>query len=280
MGKAILSYVIKNKTSNDVNELILLTGPLKMIDSFTRRYMNSDSLRRNQDFQEKINDFIKRSQYLNGNNFIEEFSVSFIIDSDKREYLPIIFNDENPIRTRTSALEDTKSEVEKARKLLFRSKDKLFTRKMLKDERFADTTDFNIKLNISEYKEVLKCGITPKLIDDAYYLTINQILEYTLLVDKYGLMRNLIEDTLEIWKQNILALDDELLYYYSRHFRIAISAYDKEKLSKRLVTNLNANVSNLIDSIKDKKMTVVHYPVSGKYQFINKKVKRMEENNT
>ncbi len=281
MGKAILSYTLDKKSNSDANELVLLSGSLRMIDNCTRGYDSIEALRQSSDFQERINDFIKRNENFikdYNNNFRGEFVVAFIMDSEKREYLPLLINDDKPIRTRTSALEEVKSEVERARKLLFRSKDKLFLRRMINDERFSDTTDFDIKLKLPEYKEVIKKGMHPKLIDGAYYLTIHEILEYTLQTEKNGLMRGLVEDALEVWKENILALDDELLYYYSRHLRLAINAYDKDKLSKKLVTNLKANVQNMIGVVKDGCGRVVRYPVSGRYKLISNKTKRMEEN--
>jgi len=281
MGKAILSYTLDKKSNSDANELVLLSGSLRMIDNCTRGYDSIEALRQSSDFQERINDFIKRNENFikeYNNNFKGEFVVAFIMDSEKREYLLLLINDDKPIRTRTSALEEVKSEVERARKLLFRSKDKLFLRRMINDERFSDTTDFDIKLKLPEYKEVIKKGMHPKLIDGAYYLTIHEILEYTLQTEKNGLMRGLVEDALEVWKENILALDDELLYYYSRHLRLAINAYDKDKLSKKLVTNLKANVQNMIGVVKDGCGRVVRYPVSGRYKLISNKTKRMEEN--
>lgn len=281
MGKAILSYTLDKKSNSDANELVLLSGSLRMIDNCTRGYDSIEALRQSSDFQERINDFIKRNENFikeYNNNFKGEFVVAFIMDSEKREYLPLLINDDKPIRTRTSALEEVKSEVERARKLLFRSKDKLFLRRMINDERFSDTTDFDIKLKLPEYKEVIKKGMHPKLIDGAYYLTIHEILKYTLQTEKNGLMRGLVEDALEVWKENILALDDELLYYYSRHLRLAINAYDKDKLSKKLVTNLKANVQNMIGVVKDGCGRVVRYPVSGRYKLISNKTKRMEEN--
>ncbi len=279
MGKAILSYTLDKKSNSDADELILLTGSLRRIDNCTKYYKSLEEMRQSPEFQERINNFVKRNEnYIKNynNNFEGEFAVSFIVDSDKREYLPILLDDKTPIRTRTSSLEEVKSEVEKARKLLFRSKDKLFLRRMLQDERFADTTDFDIKLKLPEYKEATKRGMKPKLIDGEYFLTINDILEYTLKVPKTGLMRGLVEDALEVWKENILALDDELLYYYSRHLRLAMNAYDKDKVDKKLVVNLKSNIENMIDVVKNGCGRVIRYPVSGQYRS-NNKTKRMEE---
>lgn len=280
MGKAILSYTLDKRSNSDADELILLTGSLRRIDNCTRFYDSIEEMRQSPEFQERINSFIKRNEnYIKtyNNNFEGEFAVSFIVDSEKREYLPILINDKKPIRTRTSALEEVKSEVEKARKLLFRSKDKMFLKRMLKDERFADTTDFDIKLKLPEYKEVTKKGIKPKLIDGEYYLTIHEILEYTAKTEKLGLMRGLVEDALEVWKENILALDDELLYYYSRHLRLSLNAYDKDKLGRKLVTNLKANVQNMIGFTKEGNSRVIHYPVSGKIRPIGNKTKRIDD---
>jgi len=273
MSKAILSYTLDKKSNGDVHELILLTGTLRTIDNCTKSYSSIEEMRQSPEFQERINEFIKRNEnYIKNynDNYDGNFAVAFIVDSDKREYLPILIDDDKTIRTRTSALEDVKSEVEKARKLLFRSKDKLFVRKMLNDERFADTSDFDIKLKRDEYKEVVKKGFKPKFIDGEYYLTIHEILEYSLQVQKYGLMRGLVEDALEVWKENMLSLNDDLLYYYSRNLRVAINTYDKEKLGKKLVTNLKANIQNMISVVRDGCGKVIHQSISGKYRLHNK----------
>ena len=46
---------------------------------------------------------------------------------------------------------------------------------------------------------------------------------------------------------------------------------DKDKLSKKLVTNLKANVQNMIGVVKDGCGRVVRYPVSGRYKLISNK---------
>ena len=279
MGKAILSYTLNKKSNIDADELILLTGSLRAVDRNTKEYESLEAMRQSPEFQERINEFIKRNEnYIKNynNNFEGEFAVAYIIDSDKREYLPILLNDKDPIRTRTGALEEAKSEVERARKLLFKSKNKLFLKKILQDERFLDTTDFDVKLKLPEYKAVTKKGIKPKMIDGEYYLTIQEILEYTLHEEKLGVMRGLVEDALEVWKENILDLDDELLYYYSRNLRLAINNYNREKLDKKLVTNLKANVYNLVSVVKEGCGRVIHYRVSGKYQ-TNTKTKKLDD---
>lgn len=280
MGKAILSYTLDKRSNSDADELILLNGSLRSVDNCTRMFDSVEEMRQSPEFQERINSFIKRNEnYIENYNdgFEGEFAVSFIVDSDKREYLPILLGDKVPIRTRTSSLEEVKSEVEKARKLLFRSKDKLFLKMMLADERFADTTDFNIKLRLPEYKEALRKGIKPKLIDGEYFLTIHDILEYTLNADKKGVMRDLIEDALEVWKENILALDDELLYYYSRHLRLAMNAYNHDKMGKKLVTNLQSDIANLIDIVKNGEGHITRHQLKGQFKS-NIKTKRMDEN--
>lgn len=280
MGKAILSYTLDKRSNSDADELILLNGSLRSVDNCTRMFDSVEEMRQCPEFQERINSFIKRNEnYIENYNdgFEGEFAVSFIVDSDKREYLPILLGDKVPIRTRTSSLEEVKSEVEKARKLLFRSKDKLFLKMMLADERFADTTDFNIKLRLPEYKEALRKGIKPKLIDGEYFLTIHDILEYTLNADKKGVMRDLIEDALEVWKENILALDDELLYYYSRHLRLAMNAYNHDKMGKKLVTNLQSDIANLIDIVKNGEGHITRHQLKGQFKS-NIKTKRMDEN--
>lgn len=276
MGKAILSYMLDRNTNNTTDEIILLSGSLRSIDNCTREYESIQAMRQSREFKERIDSFVKRNEeYIENNNgFDGEFTVSYILDSDKREFLPILINDRKPIRTRTSALEEVKSEVERARKLLFRSKDKIFLRMMINDDIFSDTTGFDIKLKLPEYKEMVKYGMKMKVVDGDYYLSIHDVLEYALNVPSLGLMRGLVEDALEVWKENILDLDDENLYYYSRYLRLAMNRYDREKLRKKSVVNLKSNIVGMIDIVKNGYGKINHYPVSGR---CTSKIKRMDE---
>lgn len=285
MSKAVLSYMFNKQTvdnvntdraNSDIEELILLSGSLRQIDNFTRNYSNVESIRLSKEYQDKINDYLRRYS-LQPTDIAGRFVVYYIMDSDKREYLPIFLNDDRPIRTHTSALEETKSEVEQTRKLLFSSKDKLFIRSMLRDERFGDTTGVDIKLNLPEYREVIRKGFKPRLIDGTYYLSIEDVLKYASIVDKYGMMRGLIEDTLEVWKNNLLSINDDLLYYYSRHFRICINEYHKHKLAKKMVTNLKNDVPNLIYMVRDGGGKLTHYPIGRNGQYLRRKTKKIEE---
>ncbi len=280
MSKAILSFIIDKNANNENNELILLNDSLRTVDNCTRFYKDADAMRHSPEFQSRIEGFLKHNKnFIDGQDLdsVGEFAVSFILNSDNREYLPIMFDDETPIRMRTTSLETTKCEVERARKLLFTSKNKMFLKRMLNDERFEDTTAFNIKLRLPEYKEMSKKGVKPQLIDGEYYMTINDILQYFSTVDKVGPMRSLVEDALEVWKEKMLDLDDELLYYYSRNLRLAINAYDHDKVAKKLVSNLQSSLDNMLDVVKSGSGRIIRYPVSGQYKKYSK-TKRIDDN--
>ena len=40
---------------------------------------------------------------------------------------------------------------------------------------------------------------------------------------------------LEVWKENIYGLDEDSLYYYSRHLRLLANEYEETLTEKRLV---------------------------------------------
>ena len=61
MGKAILSYTLNKKSNIDADELILLTGSLRAVDRNTKEYESLEAMRQSPEFQERINEFIKRN---------------------------------------------------------------------------------------------------------------------------------------------------------------------------------------------------------------------------
>ncbi len=243
MSMATLVYTY-DKIDNDEK---LLSGSLAQIDNCTRMYTDETALATSMEFRERIANYQRRNQsYLDSHPWeTGRFKVSFIEDNSRSEEVDIIYDDPRPIITKTSYMygEETTNEIEQSRKLLFSSKDKNFLRSCLGKDWFSDTTGYLIRLNGSEFAELTRNGYKPKYnVDGYYYLSIGEILEYHLKEKKLNSVRSLVEDALEVWKEKIEELPNDLLYYYCRNLRLEITKYSRSLKSSKSVTNFKANI--------------------------------------
>lgn len=242
------------------------TGSLKSIDLETMNIEKPSLLM--QKFKRPIltllnehKDYIKTHPDNKG-----KFILEYVKDSDLKEELPILYKRGKfrPILTRTipisienlkkANIQIEKSEIERARQLLFSSKYKRFLTTFLKNDIFNPTTDFKMKVSKEEYDKARNIGITGFIKNGQYGLTIKEAFVYLYKVNRLGSMRVLVEDSLELWKKNLESLDDEELYYYARNIRSLIDDYYANiNYQNKAVMNLKVNE----DNIKTNKATIV-----------------------
>lgn len=266
MSKATLTYVLNKANEEDHSVLYLESGSLRYIDHCTKRYKDEEDLRNSPLYKTKLDEFKRKS----GEEQKGKFIVSYIEDSDRKETIPILFDDEKDIITMIDIQESSTNEIEKARHLLWTSKDKEFLNKFLKEGRFTDTTFFNIKLNgKKEIKTAVNNGFEPKLINGDYFLTIEEILEFKLENDSHKFMRALIEDALEVWKEKLFELDSDSLYYYARALRILTIEYEEFLSEKKAVVDLDIDTINLYNVVAEG-ASLVEVPVSGRHTYRSK----------
>lgn len=230
---AIASLGLKIDESKSESSIIILeTGTLRYIDSITKSFPNAEELKLSEDFFGKLShlasDVIERSEVM----------LSYIRNNDERVMLQPIYNDSTPINIRTNSMDDIKSETERARKLLYSSKNQIFLLLFLNHKSLVNTTYFTIKMTVDEYKKIKNDQLSILVKDGEYHITVKDVLKYRFEHKKLGIMRTLVEDSLELWKKKLLDLSDEELYYYSRELRVLLNEYDYRKIPRRAVCNL------------------------------------------
>lgn len=224
------------KFNNDV--VTLETGTLRYIDSIIKSFSSSDELKISSMFKDKL---IDSSFPLNDAKVV----LTYIKNNNEKVLLKPIYNDKLPIRTRAKAIEDEKSEVEKARKLMFSSRNKLFLLMFLNNQSLIRTTYSKIKISKKENECIKKEGLVTFMKDGEFYTTIKDVLLYHLNHKKLGRLRLLVEDSLESWKSNMLDLAEEDLYFHSRELRLLINEYNYRKIPRKAVYNLIINKNKL-----------------------------------
>lgn len=241
--------ILGSKFHNDDNKVITLdSGALRYIDTITKSYKNEEELKNSDIYREKLKAY--SNVYSNDNGKIV---LSYIKNNEERLLLSPLYDDPDAIRTRTSSLEEVKSEVEKARKLLLNSKNQMFLTSFLLNKNLSSTTKATVKMTIDEYKIAKSEGLNVTAGDGEYRISINDVLKYRLKHKKLGPMRLLVEDTLEVWKKNMLSLNDEDLYFYSRELRLLLNEYNYRKIPRRVVYNLSINKEYLQERTTIKK---------------------------
>ena len=236
MSRAVLSY----KDPKTEVQTILEVGSLFYIDQCTKNYNSLLDL---------LNSFIYKPKLVNYDNIsTNNIELSYVLSNSRKDKLTVLVNDHESINKRDNYSENKKSEVERARKLLLNSKDKTFVKLFLDNSDFKETSNFNIRLSYSEYLFALKNNLDVKADDGRYYINMNDLLLFTINNKKYGILRPVIEDGLDIWKKDMMMLDEEKLYFYSRNLRVAINDYYRKIRGKEGIRNLNLRNENLINT--------------------------------
>ena len=254
---AIASLGLKINDSNIDSSIITLeTGTLRYIVSIIASFANAEALKKDEVISSKLSS-LSPSEIQNS-----KVILSYIKNNNEKVSLKPIYNDPEPIHVRASSMDEVKSEVERARKLLFSSKNQLFLSMFLNNQTLVRTTYSTIKMTVDEYKKAKASGLSVLIKDGEYRITIKDALRYLLVNKKLGSMRLLVEDSLELWKKNMLDLAEEDLYFYSRELRVLINEYDYRKIPRKTVCNLNLNkiklygMGNYIINKKDKTSSV------------------------
>lgn len=275
MRKAVLCYVIKEANTQHEKILTLEEGSLFYVDKCVNSFSNEKLLLSHPYYAEKIKNFKEQN-----NNQEGKIEIRYVKDTLFRETLPLIYHQEIPISIRSDLLKERIPEVERARKLLFQSRDQIFTRMILHDETMAPTFDYRIKIQMNEWKKAKEYHIPIIEEDGEYFIHFRDILKCRIAFQKLKGFRSLLEDMLEAWKNNMFELSDEELYYYSRHLRYQIEQYEKNKINGyRPVQHLITRTKNLIHLSYQNQCLISprHYMINSSKTNLYPYQKRMEE---
>ena len=212
MSKATLNYIIDGK------ELSISRDSLVALDRYTCKYKDDDELRLNSPLRNRIHSFIKE----NGSK--GQFLITYVDGYRKKSIRPL-YGDDKPIILYDDYMNGKSSEVERARKLLFNSKDQIYSREVYNNRNIRDSLSMEIKIN-DEDASILKYYEIP--VKDEYmshYVRFIDILRFRIKNRKLGLVRPIYEDMLDLYKKEIEKLSIDDLYFYSREFRILYNDY-------------------------------------------------------
>lgn len=232
MAKAILTY-----TDDYNNNVTLESGSLFYVDQNTKIYKNIESL--------------KEKYSLNTKGINGKIKLFYISSSSKKEEIPILINDSKPIYVKDDYLENQISEIEKGRKLLFNSKNKLFLRLALRYRLVKETFDYRVQLSKKQYDYASKKGLEVEFVDGRYFIHVKRLFEFIISNGKAEILREAFENSLEMWKRYINNMPSEELYYYSRNIRALIKRYNnhiRKKISIKNFEPRNENLKLLVDN--------------------------------
>lgn len=235
MSKAMLVYIDKITS----NMITLESGSLFYIDQLTKGYTDLSVLKKSFMYASKI-------ESLSQEDGFGEIKLLRIKDLATKEELPVLINDNRIIYTRDNYYENKKSEVENSRKLLFNSKNKMFIKMVLNNRNLRKTMGFSMNISLQEYEYAIKKGIPVYISDEKYRVNVIDLFTYISQNQKYGIIRNVFEDSLDIWKNKLMSLDEIELYYYSRSLRIIQNEYYKNIKKVIDIKNLNLRNEKLI----------------------------------
>lgn len=214
MKKATLVY----KDYNTGKSITLESTYLNYIDSYTRNYNNEEDLK-----LAYLDELKAKDIKLDLEN--SDLILYAVKDERTREVLPILLNDNKEIDLYDNYYDNKKSQIEISRKLMFNSKDRMYLKSVIDNKSLMRTLSFSVNISYSEYQYAIKKGIEVYAEDGKYYVTILDLFKYITNENKLGLLRELFEDTLDIWKRRVSNLTTDDVYYYSRTLRVLQNDY-------------------------------------------------------
>ena len=216
MNNATLIYKI-----NDNNKLRLESYPLNLIDKITSSFKNEDDFINHYYNKEQIEKFVK-----DNNNVKGSIVIDFKKDLDYKEELKPLFNVNEEIVTKDDFYDNISTEIEKARKLLFNSKNQIFTKLILKSNLFSNELDRYVDLNEDEARYAINNNIDIKQINSLYLISFKTLLLYRINNNKLGKLRDAYQDMLNILKRRINEKDFNEVYFFNRELKLIINKYN------------------------------------------------------
>ena len=217
MNNATLLYRISY--NNNYDDLRLENRSLFLIDRITSSFKNDEDFINHYYNKNVINDFIKKHNNKKG-NIVIDYRKDI---NDKQELLPI-YNQEN-IVYKDDSFNNKLSELEKARKLLFNSKNQIFTKLLLNSKLFEKDLYKMVDLDEEETKFAISNNLELAYINNKYYISFKSLFSHRMNSIKLGTLRNAYQDMLDVLKDNILRKDSNTLYFYNREIRLLIKKY-------------------------------------------------------
>ena len=237
MNNATLYYRINY--NNEDKELRLENQSLYLIDKITSDFKNEEDFITHYYNKDKIDSFIKENGNTRGSLYIK-YTKNI---KDKKE-LELLFDSDDKIVLNEDFYNNQITEIEKARKLLFNSKNQLFTKILLTSHILDTELNRMIDVNEEEKKYALNNGVEVKNVNNKYYVNFKELLYYRTRVVKLGILREAYQDMLDVLKDRIMKLDGGTFYFYNRELRLLIDRY-KNMINLMTIKNFKINKSKI-----------------------------------
>lgn len=230
MNNSSLNYIIN--VNGKEKELYLESLPLYELDNYTSNYQNENDFISKYSRKDKIEKFLKENKTKNGNLVIK-----YAKSQQHKAIIPILYDSKEKIEFVEDPYEGKITEIEKARRLLFNSKNQLFLKLVLENKIINKICDNEISITYKEKLVALDNGLEVIEKNNECYIYFFELFRYRYYAERLGTLRNVYEDMLQIIKNKIYDLNDDDFYYYSRQFKILINEYNK-LINENTIRNL------------------------------------------
>lgn len=249
MNNALLIYRIQS--NNTFKDLKLEHNSLYLIDKITSGFIDEKDFISHYYNKDKIYDFEKSNGNIKG---------SLIIDyrkniEEKKELKPL-YNIKDKIVINEDFYNNKITEIEKARKLLFNSKNQAFTKILLNSHLLDYELNRLIDLDDEEASYAFNNKLDVKLINNKYYTSFKSLLIHRINSNKLGILRNAYQDMLDVLKNRINEKDGSTFYYYNRELRLLINKY-QDMICIMTVKNLKVHSLFLNKNKQNNKKLVI-----------------------
>ncbi len=231
MGRANLQYYIKDKS------LVVYSDLLNNVDKFTSKFKSEKDLYQNLCTSTGLEDFVEQ------NNSKGYFKILYF-DRAKLRVIPVLYNSDE-IEVDDVHEYGIVSESEKARKKLLNSKEQLYSKLFLLNSDVDSAKKLSIGVSYEEYKLLNRLGIYTYKDDESYYVSIEDLIKYRATHNKLGILRELYEEALDIWKERMDTLPYDDIYFLSREYKAMDNSYHKILEKGISVINLNIKKKNI-----------------------------------
>lgn len=236
MYNATLTYVINS--NNEIKRLKLESESLYYVDKYTSEFKNEEDFIKHYHNNALIYNFIREN-----NNTKGKLVVSYTKNMKEKEDITPLFGSNEEFEFKDDPYVGKITEVEKARKLLFNSKNQLFARLIIANKTLEKELNKLLNLSYEEAKFLSSFGFSPITINGKNYISFKSLFEYRIKTVKLGFLRNAYQDMLKTLKEKIMELDSTTFYFYSRQLRIMIDKY-YELIGNLSVKNLKIKKVN------------------------------------
>ena len=214
MNNATLEYVISDNSGT--RNILLESGSLFNVDQFTCDFKNENDFISKYQHKDIIYKFIKSNNNTKGRILIKYKKN----EKEDKEILPL-FNAKDIFIYNNDSITD----LEKAKRLLYNSKNQLFIKLAFSENTFDSFLNNLLDLTSEEALFLSDLGYKIYYINGKNYISFKTLLEYRLNVLDLNIIKKTFIRMLDSLTKSIFKLDDDEYYFYNRQIRLLLDKY-------------------------------------------------------